>query len=155
MSVERRGTRLPAAPATFTVKAGVLAGATYPEAEITDARTGKKMPDPRGGMAVAIIARALNYGSRDIPPRPFMTNTAAERRKEWADAVVKLVSGGMAIEDALQVVGQIMKEDIQKSINDWPADNSPHWAGFKGFNKGLIFTSHLLNSIAFAVEKAS
>lgn len=148
MTVTRRGLRMPDRDmSSAVVKAGVLAGATYPADMIRDARTGREYPDPRAGMPVASIAAALEYGVGQNHPRPFMQQTVAERRKEWAEGVVKLVKSGQSPEQAVGVIGQVMKEDIQKTITDWPADNSKAWAEVKGFNKGLVQTSHLLKSI--------
>lgn len=154
MSVKRRGTRIPRDYESLTVKAGILEGATYPEQTLTNAATGASMPDPRAGMHVATIAAALEYGTGQNHPRPFMQTTAGREHKAWADGLVKLVKTGMTVRAALLAIGQIMKEDIQTTINDWPADNSADWAAFKGFSKGLIFTSHLLNSVDTAIEEA-
>lgn len=153
MSVSRRGLRMP--PPRFesgTVKAGVLENATYPADTIKDAKTGKTYPDPRAGMQVATIAAALEYGHGQNHPRPFMQQTFARERKNWTKSIVTLVAQGQSTEQALMTVGQVMKEDIQTTINDWPADNSERWAETKGFNHGLIQTSHLLKSIESEVE---
>lgn len=148
MTVTRRGLRMPDRDwSSAVVKAGVLAGATYPSDMIRDARTGREYPDPRAGMPVAAIAMTLEYGEGQNHPRPFMQQTVAERRKEWTDGVVKLVQSGQTPEQAVGSIGQAMKEDIQKTITDWPADNSKQWAEVKGFNAGLRFTGHLLKSI--------
>ena len=152
MSVTRRGTRLPDSYESMSVKAGILENATYPARTLKNAETGAEMQDPRAGMHVATIAAALEYGMSQNHPRPFMQDTVAREKKAWTDGLVKLVRGGMSVEAALATIGQVMKEDIQTTINDWPADNSESWAAFKGFNKGLIHTSHLLNSVKSAVE---
>ena len=151
MSVTRRGTRIPRDYETLAVKAGILENATYPAQTLKNAATGATMEDPRAGMHVATIAAALEYGAGQNHPRPFMQNTIARQRKAWADGIVKLVQGGMPVREAIATIGQVMKEDIQETIRDWPADNSESWAAFKGFNKGLIQTSHLLNSVESAI----
>lgn len=132
---------------TLEIKAGILAGATYPADELTDARTGEKVPDSRAGMKVATIAAALNYGFGKVPPRPFMNVTVAREKTQWAKAVTTLMVQTRDSHRTLLTVGQIMKEDIQTTISQWPADNSPDWAAFKGFNHGLVLTSHLLKSV--------
>ena len=137
-----------------SIKAGVLEAATYPNEPITDPKTGKSRPDPRAGMHVATIAAALEYGHGQNHPRPFMQQTVADHRNEWAKALVTLLMQGVPTTQALMTVGQVMKEDIRQTITDWPADNSEAWAAVKGFNKGLVWTSHLLNSIeAEVVQK--
>lgn len=151
MSVSRRGTHIPRDYESLAVKAGVLEGATYPAQTLKNAATGATMEDPRAGMHVATIAAALEYGGGQNHPRPFMQNTVARERKAWTDGIVKLVRGGMSVQDALTTIGQVMKEDIQETIRDWPADNSAEWAAFKGFNHGLEHTFHLLNSIESAI----
>ena len=148
MSVTRRGLKMP--PPRFVsgaVKAGVLENATYPADMIKNAKTGETYPDPRAGMHVATIAAALEYGHGQNHPRPFMQQTVAEQKTAWTKAVVTLFKQGMAGEQVLMTVGQVMKDDIQQTITDWPADNAPSWAEVKGFNHGLIQTSHLLKSI--------
>lgn len=156
MSVTRRGVRMPAfAKSLFkagTVKAGVLAGATYPADMLTDARTGKQAPDNRAGMPVAAIAMALEYGHGQNHPRPFMQNSVANHGSQWAETLRALVKEGKSSTDALLTMGAIMKEDIQETIRGWPADNSERWAETKGFNHGLIQTGHLQNSIEAEVD---
>lgn len=153
MSVARRGLKMPSRQWTnTTVKAGVLENATYPADMIRNAETGAEYPDPRAGMKVASIAAALHYGVGQNHPRPFIQQTVAQRKTEWRDAVVKLFVNGVPVRDAMMTVGQIMKEDIKKTISDWPADNAESWARVKGFNAGLRFTGHLLNSVESEVE---
>lgn len=151
MSVSRRGVRMPAfAKSLFksgTVKAGVLSGATYPADVLTDARTGKQVPDNRAGMPVAAVAMALEYGHGQNHPRPFMQNSVANHGEEWTEALRTLIKGGAGANEALLTTGQVMKEDIQETIRSWPQDNAESWAEFKGFNKGLKLTGHLESSI--------
>ena len=156
MSVSRRGLRMTSHLAEQlkpgSVKAGVLAGATYPADTLTNARTGEQRPDPRAGMPAALIAAALEFGAHQNHPRPFMQNTVARHGKQWSAALVSLMKQGRSADEALQAVGQVMKEDIQQTIIDWPADNSDSWAAFKGFSHGLILTGHLSRSIESEVE---
>lgn len=133
------------------VKAGVLAGAIYPQDTYTDHRTGKQVKDARGGMPVAVIAQALEYGHGQNHPRPFMQSTYATQNRRWSRDLVSLIKAGAAADTALRTVGVRMTEDIQQTIRDWPADNSEEWAAVKGFNHGLIQTNHLTNSIDSAV----
>ena len=153
MSVSRRGLRMPARKwETTSVKAGVLENATYPADTLTDAKTGRTYTDPRAGMRVATIAAALEYGHSQNHPRPFMQNTYARENRSWSKAIVTLVVQGQEVRSALMTVGQVMKEDIQMTITDWPADNATSWAEQKGFNAGLRFTGHLLKSIESEIE---
>jgi hypothetical protein len=151
VSVRRRGLRLPPQLAAQlqpgNVRVGVLAGATYPAATLTNAATGEQRPDPRAGMPVAVIAAALHYGEGQAHARPFLSATFAKEAATWANAFTTLLKQGASAEHALGIVGQVMKEDVQAAVLDWPADNSEAWADFKGFNHGLILTGHLSRSI--------
>lgn len=133
------------------VDAGVLAGATYPETTYTDQTTGEQVVDARGGMPVAAVGMALEYGHGQSHPRPFMRSAFASHRKEWTEIFVRHLRAGYSAHDALSIVGMTMQQDVQESIQSWPADNSAEWAAVKGFNKGLIMTNHLVDSISFAV----
>jgi len=158
-TVRRSGVRLPARLRQqlqpSSVKAGVLAGATYPEDTYTDQRTGAQVRDARGGMPVAVIAQALEYGHGQNHPRPFMQLTYATQANTWARNLTTLLRNGAGAYDALRLVGVRMAEDIQQTIRDWPADNSEDWAAVKGFSHGLIFTGHLTNSIDSAVDNGT
>ena len=156
MSVTRRGLNKSVFQrySSMEVKAGILENATYPADMLTDAKTGKQIPDPRAGMKVATIAAALNYGVGQNHARPFMNQTVAKNKKAWSAGVVKLAAAGVPPEQALTTIGQVMKEDIQDEIQSWPADNSERWAAFKGFNHGLVGpTGHLKDSVKYEVNK--
>lgn len=157
-TVARRGVKIPddlrEQFVPGSVKAGVLAGATYPMDTYTDHRTGAQVVDARGGMPVAAIAQALEFGHGQNHPRPFMQSTYAAQNRRWARDLTSMIRAGAAADTALRTVGTRMAEDIQQTIRDWPADNSPDWAAVKGFSKGLLFTGHLTNSIDSAVMDA-
>lgn len=154
-TVARRGVRIPddlrEQFVPGVVKAGVLAGATYPADTYTDHRTGAQVVDRRAGMPVAAIAQALEFGHGQNHPRPFMQSTYAAQNRRWARDLTTMIRAGAAADTALRTVGIRMAEDIQQTVRDWPADNSPDWAAVKGFNHGLIMTGHLTNSIDSAV----
>jgi hypothetical protein len=153
MTVKRRGLKMPVVKSQG-VKAGILAGATYPEQSYKDAKTGKMVPDKRAGKPVAMYAAALNYGTSKLPSRPFMGQTIRQQKKAWSSGLVKLLQDGVPLADALATIGQIMQEDIQDTIQSWPADNSEKWAAHKGFNHGLIYTHVLVRSVKFNVMGA-
>lgn len=155
MSVTRRGLTLPKDRyKSMSIKAGVLAGATYPD------ESGKKLADgsiltkdPRAGLPVAMIAMALNYGTSKVPARPFMEKTITDRSAEWIKGLTVMMTMGYDAEVAMGQIGQAMKDDIKTTISEWPADNSAAWVAKKGFDRGLVWTSHLLNSVEWELVK--
>jgi hypothetical protein len=129
------------------VKAGVLAGATYPAETIKPADGSKPYQDPRAGKPVAMFAAALHYGFKNVPPRPFIAQPAAQYGAEWAKMVADDLRAGVSVNRALGTAGVAMRDAIKETILQWPGDNSPKWAAKKGFNHGLVMTAHLSNSI--------
>ncbi len=41
------------------------------------------------GIGLSTIAKIHEFGTKNIPPRPFIRPTLDEHKKDWADAVVK------------------------------------------------------------------
>lgn len=120
------------------VKAGFLEGATYPD-----------------GTPVAAVAFWNEFGTTNIPPRPFFRTVITEKSSEWADRLGKaVVYYEYDAEKSLDAIGQVIVEDIQQSIVGWTdPENAESTEKKKGFNKPLIETSHMQNSVEHEVEK--
>jgi hypothetical protein len=118
------------------VKVGFLAGAAYPD-----------------GTPVAAVAAFNEFGGRDRPPRPFFRNMVAQRGSTWGAATATaLKTSGNDVNKALDLVGQGIKGQLQQSIvdlTDPPLAASTVRA--KGFDKPLISTGHMLNSVDYEV----
>ena len=122
-----------------TLKVGFLSGATYPD-----------------GTPVALVAAVQNFGapSRGIPPRPFLDQVKAAHENEWPVQLAKLIEAGDDPVTALGKMGEIMKGQIQQSIRDTDSPPlKPATVRRKGFDKPLIDTGHMLNSVDYAVEE--
>lgn len=167
------------------VEAGWFASARYPGS------------DDKEGVAVARIARLLNFGgtiehpggtkyikdaivkgkfvgtrfvksdfegehevtaahSIEIPARPFMQLAWVmflQRRSTVQKAIAtKLVKGEISIDAALQQIGMELENCIAKSMKSggWQT-NSPATIRRKGFNKPLIDSAHMFQSISSQV----
>ena len=76
-----------------------------------------KYPD---GKSVAEVADFVEYGTRYMPPRPFMRNAKSENAAAWRGrlrrAVERSLKTGEPIEPLLETVAQKMKSDVQESI---------------------------------------
>ncbi|HIE9152581.1 TPA: hypothetical protein ACXP7I_003213 [Klebsiella variicola subsp. variicola] len=100
--------------ASIKMNAGILAGATNEDT----------------GELVAIYAAANEYGTKNIPARPFMRNTVAEKSEEWGASAAKLMKGQTQNADgfrnAFNVLGMIVVQDIKDSIEkSVPPPNKP------------------------------
>ena len=119
-----------------TLKVGFLEGATYPD-----------------GTLVAAVAAANNFGTDRIPPRPFFSNMVRAKSKEWGPALAIQLAAGKSIPQALAILGEGIRGQLQQSIRD---TNSPPLAEStiraKGFDKPLIDTAHMINSVDYEVN---
>jgi hypothetical protein len=88
------------------VKAGFLESSVYPD-----------------GQSVAYVAAINEYGcpEKNIPARPFMRPTVAEKQGEWVGIVNGLIKQGIdtgVMPDVLETVGLAMQGDIVQAIAD-------------------------------------
>lgn len=147
MATIRGGDKLAAALAKMaanltkpgTLRVGFLENATYPD-----------------GTPVAMIAAIQDYGapSVGIPPRPFFRNMIADKQSEWPKAIeLALKANDYDAPRALDVVGNGIEGQLRASII---ATNSPPLAQStidrKGFDKPLVDTGHMLNSVDHEVK---
>jgi hypothetical protein len=124
-----------------TLSVGFMENATYPDAK---------------GTLVPLVAAIQEFGApaRNIPPRPFFRNMIAEKSGEWPDAIAGLLaSNEYDAEKTLMLAGEGIKGQLQQSILD---TNSPPLSQAtidrKGFDKPLIDTSHMINSVDYNVK---
>lgn len=88
-----------------------------------------------------------------IPARPFFRTMIKQCSPGWG----KSLAGILKAHDydaaaALGLMGMLIKGQLQTSIRDWSAPpNAPSTVRGKGFNKPLISSGHLLNSVDFEV----
>jgi len=120
-----------------TLEVGFMDGATYPD-----------------GTLVAAVAFWNEYGSSDTPARPFFRTMVAAESPTWPGKLAK--AGKFTHYDGPRVLafmGEDIKGALQQSINEFttPALASSTIKA-KGFEKPLIATGHMLNSITYKVE---
>lgn len=119
---------------------GFLGGATYPN-----------------GTPVAMIAAVNEFGRPPVqPPRPYFRNMIAANKREWPDAIAGLLKANDYDADrALDQAGAAIAGQLRQSIvNLWEPPLAPSTIRRKGFDKPLIDTSMLLNSIDHEVVKS-
>lgn len=140
MSIKRTGSLDQALNKLLTrndqyVKAGVMPGSKYPD-----------------GTNVATVAYKNEYGWKNIPSRAFIRTTVKEQKENWAKLAQQGAKAGYSIEKILGLVGTQMQQDIQYSITIWSdPPNAPSTVARKGFNKPLIDTSLMRDSIKYEV----
>ncbi|MGD9424004.1 hypothetical protein ACLHDD_02245 [Pantoea sp. NSTU24] len=122
-----------------TLRVGFLEGATYPDGE-----------------SVAMVAAANEFGDPGMnrPPRPFFRRMIEEKSPQWGDDIGKIaVAVKYDASTLFPLMGERIKEQLQGSIREFtdPA-LAPSTVSKKGFDKPLIETSHMLNSVDYDVK---
>ena len=114
------------------VHVGFLSEATYPN-----------------GTPVALVAAIHNYGRW-----PFFSDMIAKRSPEWPKAIGDLlVANHYDALRTLQMTGEGVAAQLRKQIQDTVAPTlAESTIKRKGFDKPLIDTSHLFNSVDYQVK---
>lgn len=122
-----------------TLKVGFLSGANYPD-----------------GTPVATVAAIQDFGApaRNIPPRPFFRNTVKAGKQTWgADLASVMKKNKMDAAKALALMGEQIKGEIKNSIaNGAYKPLKPATVKRKGFDKPLVDTGQMLNSVDYEVK---
>lgn len=132
------------------VRVGFLEGSTYPD-----------------GTSTAMVAALNEYGhgigprpaagqsdTRErVPPRPFFRNMIAAKQPGWgAQLGEQLKANDYDGRAALEHMGQGIKGQLQDSIvNGSFPPLKPSTIKRKGFDKPLIDSSHMVNSVDYEV----
>jgi hypothetical protein len=124
------------------LRVGFLENATYPD-----------------GKPVAMIAMIQEFGAprAGIPPRPFFRNMIAAKQGEWPAAVGDLiVDNDYDVRAALDQAGFAIAGQLRQSIRDlWEPPLAASTVARKGFDKPLVDTGHMLNSVDHEVVRRS
>lgn len=121
-----------------SVKAGYFKGKAYPN-----------------GFEIAQNALVQEYGTIDkggfIPPRPFLTNAMKNERK-WETILHAEMDKGRTLPQALQRVGEEMRNDIIRSIDsNIPPANAESTVKNKGSSHTLIDTGAMKRATSYEV----
>lgn len=147
------------------VRAGVLEGAQYQGKSVAQYAAYNEF-----GALVPVTKKMrgyflFKYGVRlkkqtlTIPARPFMRSTLAEQRQTWINGLAALLKAGRTPEEALQLVGRRMMDDIKgKILSNMEPPNSSFTKMVKNRREAgragtLVNTGALEKSINFEVQK--
>jgi len=121
------------------LRVGFLENATYPD-----------------GQQVAMVAAANEFGNpaNNQPPRPFFRNMIADNKDNWPDDIGRIAQAtGFDGEQTLGLMGEHIKGQLQQSIRElMEPPLSPVTIEKKGFDKPLIDTWHMLNSVDYDIR---
>lgn len=128
-----------AALARGSVSIGFMGGATYPD-----------------GTSVASVAfwNEFGHGGKfPAPPRPFFRTMISNNQGKWPDMMAKsLKSTKLDGQKTLAYMGEEIEGELKQSITDLVAPVlAPATIKAKGFEKPLIDTGQMLNSVTYRV----
>lgn len=132
--LEQIATRV-ARPATLRV--GFLENATYPD-----------------GTKVAMVAALLNFGITNGKAWPFFTKMIEEKAPNWGVQLADLLKrNDYDVEKALNLMGLGIAGQLRQAIVEMNEPKlEPSTIKAKGFEKPLVDTGHMLNSIDHEVS---
>lgn len=127
---------------------------------------GAKYPN---GASVASVAFWNNYGTWNIPARPFFDNAISENKKKWFQTYKQAIQSGRNSIEALEITGTVAKDDISQSIvnyNEVPNAEVTINGGFvksktgkiikiegKGSSNPLVNTAFMASNVTYKVNK--
>ena len=119
------------------VKIGYLQNSRYPD-----------------GKSVALIGALNEFGTSRAPPRPAIRNMIAAKSKDWPASVAAILQNTHNdVPRTLQLLGEGIRGQWQASIRDlWDPPLAPSTVKRKGFDKPLIESSTMINSVAVEVK---
>ncbi len=120
-----------------TLRVGFLEGATYPD-----------------GTPVAMVAALLNFGISNGKAWPFFTNMIEEKAPSWGGIMANLLrDNDYDVEIALGLMGTGIAGQLRQAIIDTVEPRlEPSTIAAKGFDKPLVDTGHMLNSVDYEVS---
>jgi len=104
---------------------------------------------------VAQVAASNEYGvpEHNQPPRPFMRDTIQKNRMQWRKLVQDNLPILMDVEKMAEQLGMKMVKDVRKTILNFMIPlNAPSTVKRKGFNKPLIDSEQMLESVKWKVN---
>lgn len=119
------------------LQVGFINGATYPE----------------DGMSVAQVAFNNEFGTQDIPSRPFFRTIISSESPNWGKKLEGAIKATHHdLDKSMAMLGLDIEGALRQSINGWQTPpNSPATIERKGFNKPLIDSSLMVKSITSEV----
>jgi len=104
---------------------------------------------------VAQVAAWNEYGTSKSPPRPFIRNMINKESDKWADTIQRAATAfDYNGHQVLSQMGLVIQEDLQQAIVDFSDPrNADSTIAKKGFNKPLIDTGHMKDSITYLVDE--
>lgn len=105
------------------------------------------------GVFVAQVARYNEFGTLNIPMRPFFRNAIQKNIKKWYATLQNAINQNATPNKALSIVGEVARADIIQSITDLKAPpNAQSTIKQKKSTNPLIDTGLMRRSVTYKVK---
>lgn len=105
------------------------------------------------GTFVAQVARYNEFGTINIPMRPFFRNAINKNIKKWYATLQNAINQNATPSKALSIVGEVARADIIQSITDFKAPpNAQSTIKQKKSTNPLIDTGLMRRSVTYKVK---
>lgn len=102
---------------------------------------------------VAQYATFNEFGTADIPERPFFRESLRKNRTKYGKALGRALQRDLAADRALGLIGAEAAADLQESITTLRTPpNAPSTVAQKGSSNPLIDTGRMRQSVTFDVR---
>lgn len=105
------------------------------------------------GLPVATVAAWNEYGTRFHPERPFMHDTLKDQKDKIIHflklAAKSSIKGDGRSASLLKKLGAMLAGQMKITIENYPGSNSQATIERKGFNRPLIDTARMAESVRF------
>lgn len=104
------------------------------------------------GTEVAYVASIHEFGTKNIPARPFMRVAIKNNEKKWKDIFSGLIKKGNSVKQSFEVLGNVAAGDVAQAIKDVSSPAlKQSTIKQKGFSKPLVDTGKMLQSVRYEV----
>lgn len=104
------------------VKVGIMAGSTTTEVRY-NGKTKKDLVWTPAGKSIVEYAAYNEFGTADIPPRPFLKQTVEKRQSEWCAQIAQYLKGRPDdAKGAMKFIGEVMQADVVLEIESGDFD---------------------------------
>lgn len=105
------------------------------------------------GIFVAQVARYNEFGTLNIPMRPFFRNAIQKNIKKWYATLQNAINQNATPSKALSIVGEVARADIIQSITDLRTPpNAESTIKSKKSTNPLIDTGLMRRSVTYKVK---
>lgn len=108
------------------------------------------------GTSVVFVAICNEYGTEDIPARPFFAPAIDENESQiqaWReDLIGQYLDGKLSLRAMLEELGKRVVKLVQDKIrSNVPPPNAPSTVAKKGHSQTLVYTETMLKSVTYKV----